>query len=423
MIHRNLKLGAFVCLTLAAVACSDDNNEKPKPKPTVDMKQDVDMKMPVDMKQPVDMKMPEDMGKDQGTQDMGKDMPSDEPEPTCENYCSRIMTNCTGENAQYGSEAECLDFCNNASGWEAGTKDDTQGNTIACRIYHSGAPAVGDAATHCPHAGNTGANVCGSWCEVYCDQALNNCTGGNKLYDTAQECATACAQFPTNGAPDDAGFNTVQCRIYHSGAPAAAQPGTHCPHAGPDGAMVCVGDIDAFGFRTDPPTAYTQIDRMGMPAVSTALLTSKDNYNKANPEADANGTYANEIVGNLSGIHDALIDDIQGAGLTPCSTKIAALPADVSNCVGQRISQGGPTVQSLVIPDTIKINPASGAGFPNGRLLTDPVMDVTLSIILLDMIAHTPTALVGILNPKANDLGQEGAFLTTFPYLHPAHTP
>jgi len=30
---------------------------------------------------------------------------------------------------------------------------------------------------------------------------------------------------------------------------------------------------------------------------------------------------------------------------------------------------------------------------------------------------------INVTGAKTNDLGQEGAFLTTFPYLHPAHTP
>lgn len=428
MSKNTLKYCALATLVFGLSACSDDNNSNNKPTPAVDMSTQEDMKTEVDMKTEADMKTQEDMNteEDMGKEDMGKeDMGDTEPEPTCQNYCARVMNNCTGEQAQYGSLAECEDFCANASGWEDGTKNDTQGNTIACRIYHSGAPAQADAATHCPHAGPSGANVCGSWCDNYCDQVFNNCTGGNKLYDTEQECAAACAQFPTKGQPNDVSFDTVQCRIYHSGAPAAADPGTHCPHAGVDGANVCTGDIDAYGFRTTSPANYTQIDRMGMPAVSTALISSanKDNYNKATPAEDGNGNFQNDIIQNLSAIHGKVRDDVVGVGLTPCSTSTLGIGIDVTPCVTQRIAQGGPTVASLAIPDTIKIDPTANAGFPNGRLLADPVMDVTLSILLLDMTAHTPTVLVGVLNPTANDKGQEGAFLTTFPYLHPPHTP
>ena len=44
---------------------------------------------------------------------------------------------------------------------------DTTGNTIGCRLYHAGAAAA-DPVLHCPHAGPTGGNVCGSWCDNYC---------------------------------------------------------------------------------------------------------------------------------------------------------------------------------------------------------------------------------------------------------------
>ena len=46
------------------------------------------------------------------------------------------------------------------------------------------------------------------------------------------------------------------------------------------------------------------------------------------------------------------------------------------------------------------------------------------AIILLDLSVHTPTTLAELpLNPIQNDVGVEGAFLTTFPYLHPPHMP
>ena len=39
----------------------------------------------------------------------------------------------------------------------------------------------------------------------------------------------------TVGDPADTSGNTLYCRIYHGGAPAKADPDTHCTHAGPDG--------------------------------------------------------------------------------------------------------------------------------------------------------------------------------------------
>lgn len=265
-------------------------------------------------------------------------------------------------------------------------------------------------------------------CAGYCTQITTNCTGDNAQYASMTDCMETCAAlaWPEGTAGDTSG-NTIQCRIYHGGAPAASNPGEHCPHAGASGAGVCGASIT---FRTDAPSAYTRVDRMGMPAVSTALIPSgsKDAYNDADPSDDAAGTFVGDILGSLTTIHTALDDDLAAATLTPCSMTI--MEGGLPQCVGQEIAPGV-QVADLVLPDTLQINPAAAAGFPNGRRLADPVIDVTLSVILLDMggvcgvgMTCSPTTLVSgpapaPLNPPANDV----AFLDTFPYLAPAHTP
>ena len=40
---------------------------------------------------------------------------------------------------------------------------------------------------------------------------------------------------------------------------------------------------------------------------------------------------------------------------------------------------------TTVVPDTLKIDLTAAAGFPNGRKLEDPVIDVTLAVVLLDL--------------------------------------
>ena len=153
--------------------------------------------------------------------------------PTCATYCAKIEMNCTasgdgGGNAQYADTATCTSYCMTAAGWPAGMIGDTSGNTIGCRLYHAGAAAA-DPVTHCPHAGPTGGNVCGTWCEHYGQLMAKNCTGSNAVYDAAT-CMTKCATIPTTGQPNDTTGNTIQCRIYHLGA-AAGDPVLHCPHA------------------------------------------------------------------------------------------------------------------------------------------------------------------------------------------------
>lgn len=352
------------------------------------------------------------------------DTTAEDPDPTCQNYCDTVMANCTGTNQQYSSPEECMAYCNDTGGWAEGTKGDVSGNTIACRIYHGNIPAAADPTTHCSHAGPTGANVCGTWCDVYCGLSFDHCEGPNKHYDNDAECQAACAGFDATGEPGDVQYDTVQCRVYHLGAPATADPDLHCSHGAEEPDAFCVGAPTDFVFRDDAFDAYTRVDRSGMPAVSTALITDKNGYNDQDPVEDAdlaNNPYVTEIVTNLTAVHSILDDDLMMAGLTPCSmmdNDMDGLP----DCVGQAVVAGGPSVVSLVIPDHVSIDPAGAAGFPNGRRLQDPVMDVTLAIILLDMTTHTPTTLAELpLNPAANDKGVEGAFLTSFPYLHPPH--
>ena len=91
---------------------------------------------------------------------------------------------------------------------------------------------------------------------------------------------------------------------------------------------------------------------------------------------------------------------------------------DVSACLSQVIpGTGGATPASLVLPDTVKLNFAVASGFPNGRRLNDPVIDVTLAVLLLDMTRHSPGLLAGLpLNPPA-----DSTLLTTFPFFAAAN--
>ncbi|MCA9530131.1 MAG: DUF4331 family protein [Myxococcales bacterium] len=183
----------------------------------------------------------------------------------------------------------------------------------------------------------------------------------------------------------------------------------------PDG-----GSVAGFDFRTDAPGAYTRFDRVGMPAVSTVLAMDKDAYNDGTPTADANLDFAGQLITSLTNLHAALDDDFTGAGLTPCSMD----PSDPNDamslpkCLAQEVAPGV-SVVSLVVPDTLTLDTSKASGFPNGRLLTDPVIDVTLNVIFLDLSVHGPGTLAGVpINPPANDV----AFLSAFPYLAPPHT-
>jgi hypothetical protein len=77
-----------------------------------------------------------------------------------------------------------------------------------------------------------------------------------------------------------------------------------------------------FNFRTDPASAYTRVDRMGLPAISTAVVvgSSKLVYNDSTPTVDAAGTNAPLILEGYRSLTNALNDDFKGLGLTPCAT-------------------------------------------------------------------------------------------------------
>ncbi len=90
---------------------------------------------------------------------------------------------------------------------------------------------------HCGHAGMTGGDTCGSWCENYCQMALTICTDGDAIYADFEECNTACQTIPDDGTIGDTVGNSVQCRMWHLGAAAeSGNTSTHCPHASVDSA-------------------------------------------------------------------------------------------------------------------------------------------------------------------------------------------
>jgi hypothetical protein len=161
----------------------------------------------------------------------------------CASYCSTIAATCTatGDVQYQGLTGPCDAYCNNANAWPAGTAGANSGNSVACRTTHAGlaanAKAAGDAAgttLHCGHAGPSGGNVCGTWCENYCFLALRNCapflTVAQMGFTDNASCLTACAAFGTGGTINGPG-NNVQCRIYHAGAAGAVAQLPHCGHA------------------------------------------------------------------------------------------------------------------------------------------------------------------------------------------------
>lgn len=157
----------------------------------------------------------------------------------CASYCSSIMTNCTGTNAQFSGMDTCMGFC---AAYPAGTAADTSGDTLGCRTYHAGAAAgsAANATTHCPHAGPTGgdkdpkgtAGICGEPCTAFCEAAAKICP---TTFADMTVCKTACDGFKADTAAysiSDTMTNDMGCRFYHLSAASAstAAATTHCPH-------------------------------------------------------------------------------------------------------------------------------------------------------------------------------------------------
>lgn len=96
----------------------------------------------------------------------------------------------------------------------------------------------------------------------------------------------------------------------------------------------------------------------------------------------------------------------------------AGSPLNVQECLDQPIGPGQRSVANFVVPDTIKVDLKQPSGFPNGRRLTDSVIDIELAWIFLDLRKHDALTLTRLpLGPQANDV----PFRSEFPYLAPPH--
>lgn len=182
-----------------------------------------------------------------------------------------------------------------------------------------------------------------------------------------------------------------------------------------------------FVFETAPYDQYVQVDRKGFPLVNTALnlLGDKDAYNASSPADDAALMFATNLFESLETWHlgipgqqvpdnTGLDDDWASFGLEPCVTP--PLPVDTCD------QQVGP----FAITDVLTVDLDEPSGFPNGRRPSDPVADVILAIISLDLATHDVMTFLdldgdGMLGPSMNPLENDVELPAAFPYLAPAH--
>ncbi|HEX8068467.1 MAG TPA: DUF4331 family protein [Pyrinomonadaceae bacterium] len=160
-------------------------------------------------------------------------------------------------------------------------------------------------------------------------------------------------------------------------------------------------DVVAAGTASVGFGRWQTLDRVGNPGINAVIMpfVRKEEYNAATPQDDANGRFANSIVGVLN-------------ALGTNTTNINILASVV-------VSNGDLLRLNLNTPNTSlgageEIYSTSGyAGFPNGRRPGDDVVDT-----LLFFVANQPS---GGISDNANV--NEVPFLSSFPFFAPPHQP
>ncbi len=161
-------------------------------------------------------------------------------------------------------------------------------------------------------------------------------------------------------------------------------------------ALIVVGAGAVFGCNNNDnaiQVTYTQVDRMGIPAVNTALIPA------ANKEAFNQGAPASDVANWLA----------------PAKQTIGALRRAVNGVEGFPAEDApgldSAAVAGALIPDIVTINFTQPVQFPNGRRLQDDVIDAALGLVLNrgNPLGGGPGVPDGI---AAND----HAFSSTFPY-------
>jgi hypothetical protein len=184
--------------------------------------------------------------------------------------------------------------------------------------------------------------------------------------------------------------------------------------------MLTSGDDPVIGIwsttaRKDSRGHFRQVSRLGMPLVNEVVIPvgKKDRFNASSPRQDAQfGRHVTdpELPGLLEAIYG--ID----APVTPRSDLVQVFltgvpglnqPAHVRPSEQLRLNTSIPPSAD---PDRLGVIGGDNAGFPNGRRLTDDVVDIALQVV------------EGELTGSPNDLGDavnanDVAFGDDFPYL------
>lgn len=150
----------------------------------------------------------------------------------CSQYCSDMMSACPGA---YPSAENCLASCALFPiGRRVGSDQPASENSLLCRERFAASAVVEPNPSACNAASFGGGGTCGDVCAFFCQLENLHCTGADQVFDSPEQCLDLCRLMNTDGNFDDWQFDkeidSIQCRIYHAGPPAALDPAVHCPH-------------------------------------------------------------------------------------------------------------------------------------------------------------------------------------------------
>lgn len=132
----------------------------------------------------------------------------------CNLYCDLVLAHCTGDNLVYANRQECLSTCALMTpGSHGDWRFDLQIDSIACRLWHAGPPAMTEAQVHCKHTRIYNDEQCGvdaalammgqpqpaGWpCETYCTAVTRSQEerGCPPVYTSGMDCLNACRADP-----------------------------------------------------------------------------------------------------------------------------------------------------------------------------------------------------------------------------------
>ena len=131
------------------------------------------------------------------------------------------------------------------------------------------------------------------------------------------------------------------------------------------------------------PEGLKQVDRMGNPAVNTALISApfKDAFNFGEPKDDAKnfaGVIANQIL-TLDGRFKTCANGNNSGAIAACNDP-KTLPACLAAATA--CNPNLPLLASLAIPDVLRFASNVLDGYPNGRRLADHTTDLLIQLIV-----------------------------------------